>query len=49
MRMASRRKKKNFTGSEIQALLSEIQKGKSVIFRSVSSGITEMGRNYECC
>jgi len=36
MRMAPRRKKNNFTGSEIEVLLSEIQKGKSVIF---SSGI----------
>jgi len=40
MRMASRRKNYNFTGSEIEVLLSEIQKGKSVIFSSVSSGIT---------
>ena len=40
MRMASKSKKKSFTGSEIEVLLSEIQKGKSVIFRSVSSGIT---------
>ena len=40
MRMASRRKKNNFMGSEIEVLLSEIQKGKSVIFSSVSSGIT---------
>ena len=32
-------KKNNFTGSEIEVLLSEIQKGKSVIFSSVSSGI----------
>jgi len=37
--MASRRKKNNFTGSETEVLLSEIQKGKSVIFSSVSSGI----------
>jgi len=39
MRMASRRKKNNITGSEIEVLLSEIQKGKSDIFSSVSSGI----------
>ena len=39
MRMASRRKKNNFTGSVIEVLLSEIQKGKFVIFSSVSSGI----------
>ena len=38
--MASRRKNNNFTGSEIEVLLSEIQKGKSVIFSSVRSGIT---------
>ena len=38
--MTSRRKKKHFTGSETEVLLSEIQKGKSVIFSSVSSGIT---------
>jgi len=38
--MTSRRKKNNFIGSEIEVLLSEIQKGKSVIFSSVSSGIT---------
>ena len=37
--MASRRKKYNFTVSEIEVLLSEIQKGKSVIFSRVSSGI----------
>ena len=35
--MASRHKKNNFTGSETEVLLSEIQKGKSVIFSSVSS------------
>jgi len=40
MRMASRRKKNNFTGSDIEVLLSEIQKGRSVSFSSVSSGIT---------
>ena len=40
MRLASRRKKNNFTGSETEVLLSEIRKGKSVIFSSVSSGIT---------
>ena len=40
MRMASRCKKNNFTGSEIEVLLSEIQKGRSVSFSSVSSGIT---------
>jgi len=40
MRMASRRKNNNFTGSDIEVLLLEIQKGKSVIFSSVSSGIT---------
>ena len=40
MRMASMHKKNNFTGSEIKVLLSEIQKGNSVIFSSVSSGIT---------
>ena len=34
------RKKNNFTGSETEVLLSEIQKGKSVIFSSVGSGIT---------
>ena len=39
MRMAPRRKKNNFTGSEIEVLLSEIQKEESVIFSSVSSGI----------
>jgi len=39
MRMASR-KKNNFTGSLIEVLLSEIQKENSVIFSSVSSGIT---------
>ena len=39
MRMASRRKKNNFTGSETEILLSEIQKRKSVIFSSVISGI----------
>jgi len=39
MRMASRRKKNNFTGSEIEVLLSEIQIGS--IFSSVSCGITE--------
>ena len=37
--MASRHKKNNFTGSEIEVLLSEMQKGKSVIFSSVSNGI----------
>ena len=38
--MASRRKKNNFTGSETEVLLLEIQKRKkSVIFSSVSSGI----------
>ena len=37
--MASRRKKNNFTGSETEVLLSEIQKGKSVIFSRVSSRI----------
>ena len=37
--MASKLKKNNFTGSLIEVLLSEIQKGKSVIFSSVSSGI----------
>jgi len=40
MRIASRCKKNNFTGSETEVLLSEIQKGKSVIFSSVSTGIT---------
>ena len=39
MRMASRLKKNNFTGSLIEVLLSEIQKGKSVIFSRVSSRI----------
>jgi len=39
MRMASRHKKNNFTGSEIEVLLSEIQK-RSVFFSSVSRGIT---------
>lgn len=39
MKMASKSKKKNFTSSEIEVLLSEIQKGKSVIFSSVSRGI----------
>ena len=38
--MASRHKKNNFTGSDIEVLLSEIQNGKSVIFSCVSSGIT---------
>ena len=36
--MAARRKNNNFTGSEIGVLLSKKQ--KSVIFSSVSSGIT---------
>jgi len=40
MRMASGRKNNNFTGSETEVLLSDIQNGKSVIFSSVSSGIT---------
>jgi len=33
-------KKNNFTGSESEVLLSEIRKGKSFIFSSVSNGIT---------
>ena len=32
--------KEQLYGSEIEVLLSEIQKGKSVIFSSVGSGIT---------
>jgi len=51
MRMESRRKKNNFTGSEIEVLFSEIQKGKSGIIGSVSSGIAGPAKesNYECC
>ncbi len=37
--MASKSKKKSFTSSEIEVLLSEIQKRKSIIFSSVSGGI----------
>ncbi len=47
MKMASKSKKKNFTSSEIEVLLSEIQKRKSVIFSSISSGIKGPAKEWE--